>query len=365
MDQLLDQAYIQTGNFSDTEKAPDVPQARSSYRPGGQILINDNRLNQDIGMQGVRVTARRWFTTFQGKTDYNGNFLVNGNFKRPCNYRLHFEAGFFNVREHFFGLINYVDGPKQTGNWYTTINHYSYNNFVGHIFRGAYRYHYRGIDNLIRPIHPSLHTTNYIAINSTANFGSGTNFGIIPIIKIARYRSSNNEFYNDEIFSTACHETAHLTHLILLNANIIAYGSVGGKIRESWAVCVEWWLTGLEYKSRGIANYGDYNYYVSGIQYPNNYAYQYWNQSVDTKYTSLFINCIDKYNEIGKSFAGYIYVGSVNDQVGEANTGYKIANLEKFVIKYAVDLTTASNSLKANKPNSVTNAQIDNLISFY
>lgn len=370
MDELLDQAYVQTNNFNDTIKAPlDPTTFARTYRPGGQILINDNRINQNYGMEGVLITARRWFTIFKGRPDFNGNYLVNGIFNRPCNYRLHFEAPGFNVRESFFNVIAFIDGPKSDNPWSTTIGQ-GYNNFVGHIFRGAYRYHFKNIDGLLRPIHPSLHFTNYIAKDAGNTwFGMGVNYGVIPIIKVARFDNNNTEFMDDAIFSTTCHETAHLTHIILLNNNLAAFMSVGGKIRESWATAVEWWLSGMEYRMRGVANYGQFDDVVS-TEFPNRNGYQYWGQpNSDPQYTSLFINCLDTYIEQNQNVPGW-GLGVVNDRIGAmvvhtyANP-YTIQNLELWVIKYSVDLTTTSNSLKAHKPAGVTNQIIDNLISFY
>lgn len=371
MDQLLDQAYIQTGNYNDTVKNRDALAKKAKYRPGGTILINDNRLNQNIGMEGVLVTARRWFIIFKARPDFNGHFLVNGHFLRMANYRLHFEAPGFNVRKNFFNSIAYVTGPKTTTQWNTTIWQ-GYNNFAGHVFRGAYRYHYKNISGLLRPIHPSLHFTNYIAKDGTQNWGSGINYGVIPILKVARLNSAGLPYANDDVFSATCHETAHLTHIVLLNNNLIAFASVASIIKESWAVAVEWWLTGLEYKSRGIQNYGEWNYHVPGLVFPNDQGYQYWNRDIHSReYTTLFINCIDTFNEAGRVFFGSQPTGSVTDMIGGnvhphfSTSPYTIQDLEGLVIKYAVDLTTTSNSLKAHKPANVTNNMIDLLISVY
>lgn len=145
---LLDQAYVQTGNYEDTVKTTDGAMKTTAYRPGGQILIHDNRLNQNIGLQGVLITTRRWFTVFRAHTDFNGNFQVNGAYSRACNFSLHYESPGFNVRKHFFASIAYINGPKQNSDWNYTING-GYNNFAGSVFKGAYYYHNKDISGLL------------------------------------------------------------------------------------------------------------------------------------------------------------------------------------------------------------------------
>ena len=117
----------------------------------------------------------------------------------------------------------------------------------------------------------------------------------------------------------------------------------------------------MEYKNtRGIANYGDWNYGID-VGFPNRYAYQYWELSDDSSYTSLFINLLDDYNEFNQLFSGVLKVGTVNDQV----SGYKLADLETKVLPNVYWLNNLAAHLKLNKPNGVTDAQIDELLIYY
>ncbi len=360
VDKLLDQAYIQTNNFSDTIKSVLDDNAKS-FHPGGNILINDTRIdpnNNNIGMEGVEMRARRWYTTYYSRTDFYGNFRMSGSFKRPCNYSLHFDQRHFTVREHLFGFTAWINGPKISGDWKYTITN-GYDRFVGHIFRGAFRYHYGIIDGLQRPYRPSGNRTIYIGIDGVRDW-SGVNWIVFPIIKIARYRNGNIEYASDEIFSTTVHETAHTSHVIIMNAGTIQYSQVTTQLQESWPIGVEWWLTKLEYKYiRGIHSYGDWNYDVS-VQYPNQYAYQYWNSTISHDYTPLFIDLTDSHNEFGQFYQGRP-AGTVNDQV----VGYTFYGIEKNVLKHSYGLTSLKTQLKNNKPSGVTDAQIDLLISYY
>lgn len=121
----------------------------------------------------------------------------------------------------------------------------------------------------------------------------------------------------------------------------------------------------MEYKERGISNYGDFNYTVGyhQPQFPNEYAYQYWSKAIDdNEYTPLFIDLMDDYNQLGQSFPPYAD-GVVNDQV----LNYSLAYIEQNFLKYVYGLSSLTEKLKQYKPtgSSVTDAQIDSLMSFY
>jgi hypothetical protein len=356
IDKLLDQAYLQTGNYEDMlDPSTDYQRRRPRYRPGGNIQIFDTRLNSNIGMQGVKVRARRWFTVHVARPDENGNYRMRRTFRRPCNYSLWFSTNWFAVRRHLIATTHWINGPKITGDWNHTIAD-GYTRFVGHIFRGAYRYHYQDIDGLQRPFRPNFARQLYIGVDKEKSW-SGENYMIFPVIRIARYQNSDGlEYGSDEIFSTACHETAHTSHVLRMNAGLIQYWQVDSQLQESWAVAIEWRLTHLEYAGRGINNYGEWDYNPTpSPQYPNRQAYQYWTLNTDPTYTSLYINLVDNINE------STIFFGRPDDEV----TGYTLAFIEQNILKHSYGLWSLGNELKSNLPVGVTNQQIDNLLNFY
>jgi hypothetical protein len=362
IDKLLDQAYLQTGNYEDMlDPSTDYQRRRPRYRPGGNIQIFDTRLNSNIGMQGVKVRARRWFTVHVARPDENGNYRMRRTFRRPCNYSLWFSTNWFAVRRHLIATTHWINGPKITGDWNHTIAD-GYTRFVGHIFRGAYRYHYQDIDGLQRPFRPNFARQLYIGVDKEKSW-SGENYMIFPVIRIARYQNSDGlEYGSDEIFSTACHETAHTSHVLRMNAGLIQYWQVDSQLQESWAVAIEWRLTHLEYAGRGISNYGEETYSPNPApQYPNRYAYQYWTLNRNSTYTSLYINLVDNTNENGIFFPNVGVFGTVDDDV----QGYSLAFIEQNILKHSYGLWSLGNELKSNKPTGVTDQQIDNLLSFY
>jgi hypothetical protein len=353
VDQLLNQAYKQTGNFQDTIVAIKANSPQASYHPGGKIQVWDTRLQQYIGLEGVDMRARRWFTTHHARTDFWGNYQMEDTFKNPCNYSLWFSQENFVVREHLIALTAWIDGPKQKANWNVDIST-GYDRFISHIFRGAYRYHYGFIDGLQRPFRPSGNRTIYLAKDD--NLGEqGVNYMLVPWLYISRY-GYKGEYDSDEIFSTTIHESAHTSHYTKM-PNWLQYTLISGQLQESWAISVEWWLTKLEYKNtRGIFNYGDWDYDF-GVVYPNNQGYQKWTLGTDSKNTNIYINIIDDFNDQ----VLFQFVGTPDDNVH----GYTLSQIESTMLKNIYGLYSLGQQLKANKPAGVTDADIDKLISYY
>lgn len=353
IDKLLDQSYIQTNNFEDTVK--NDPQ-RSCFYPGGTIRVFDTRLNTYIGMEGVRVRARRWFTTYYAFPDYNGNYRMASCFRRPCNYSLVYARSPFAIRWHLLGTTAWINGPKLSGDWNFDMANGIYR-FAGHIFRGAFRYNYKDIGPLIGP---GSRRQIYIAVNGSNPNHIGVDWDWAPIIKIWRYFSGTDvELGSDDVFSTTSHETTHAVH----QAFAANYKGTQDILVESWARGCEWFLANKEYAERGITNYGQFNYAPSpSPKDPNLYAYQFWFPKYfggANIYTNLFIDLNDNYNELNQHFPGK-QDGSVDDQV----SGYDFGTLESLLFP-VTDLNSLKNSLKQHKPSGVTDAQIDLLFSFY
>ena len=176
----------------------------------------------------------------------------------------------------------------------------------------------------------------------------------VPIIYIHRYNEYNVEHSSDEIFSSTCHETAHSSHQHRMDLLAFSYWTVSTWLQESWAVGVEWWLTKLEYKdTRGIANYGDWNYNVE-VEFPNKKGYQYWDLGDDSDYTNIYINLIDDYNE-------KFEYNNTDDNV----KGYTLATIEDEMLHQIFTLKSLEKQLKEHKPAGVTDDDIDKLLTYY
>ena len=364
VEKLLNKAYTQTANYEDTI-AIDTDEAAylaKSYRPGGRIQINDSRLNRLIGMQGVRMQARRWFVVYHAVCDFNGNYRMLFSFNRPCNYSAWFATPTFTVTQHFFGTTFWINGPKTSSDWNHDIND-GYDRFAGHVFRGAFRYHFRDIGGLQRPYLISMRQ-RYQAIDDFRTW-SGINWIVFPVIKVARFGNTDQgvrEYISDEIFSTTCHETAHSSHFLRMGS-IGKFILVNAQLRESWAVAIEWELTFIEYAERGVANYGKENYFPLPIppQFPNSYAYQYWTRGIhDAQYTPIYIDIVDWHNQLNR-----LYFQMPNGSIADSIGGYRLWDIERFSLSFILNHDHLRLVLKGNKPTGVTNANIDLLINQY
>ncbi|GAL83937.1 hypothetical protein Belba_2963 [Sporocytophaga myxococcoides] len=354
IDALVDEAMILTKNYDDTLQTNNTN--RITWNPNGTVRVYDTRLGKLIPLQGVRMRARRWFDVNEAVTDQNGWYQTGG-FKRPANYSLVFETGGFDIRSGTFGQAM-IDGPKQKSSWNVDLWD-GVNRFYAHVFRGSWRYHYGYIGGLSRPI--LGFKLKYAAYDKGdesqgTNIGNWSIFSINPNIFIYRFTKNNIEHFSDEVFSTTCHETCHTTHSNIMNGGMIQFGQVNEFIVESWPIAVELFITSLEYRSKGIIDYGTPNYRLYA-SFPLDGAYQYWPTNCLKEYSTVFINLVDDYNE-------YIQSGNPNvpnDQV----TGYSLAGIESSFLKHVYGQSSLKDQLKRNKPIGVTDAQIDLLMSSY
>jgi hypothetical protein len=359
VDALVDEALILTKNYSDTLKVNTAANGRTSWDPRGTVQVFDTRLGRLIPLVGVKMRARRWFDIREGYTNNAGYYQLPG-FKREANYALFYESPSFDVRTGTFGQA-WIDGPKQDTPWDVTLQD-GVQRFYAHVYRGAHRYHHRDIGGLRRPNFPFR--IKYAAHDKSGsaqgvNIGNWSAFAINPNILIYRYSPSNREYASDEIFSTTCHETCHSTHVIAMNAGYIQYSQVNTFIAESWPVAVEWFITQMEYRERGISNYGTETYDVFA-SYPIPFGYQYYPLGSNREYSPVFIDLVDNFNQNGTNFRNF-GTSTINDQV----SGYTLANIESTFLKNVYGWSSLGTALKNNKPAGVTDAQIDLLLSSY
>jgi hypothetical protein len=96
----------------------------SKWRPAGVIRVFDNSSNPNLNrpMRGVKVKARRWFTTHTGVTGDNGHYSVDGQFRRDAEYNIDWERHDFAIRKGWFAGARF-NGPKMRGDWNPIWNH--------------------------------------------------------------------------------------------------------------------------------------------------------------------------------------------------------------------------------------------------
>jgi hypothetical protein len=161
------------------------------------------------------------------------------------------------------------------------------------------------------------------------------------------------------MFSGTCHETAHTTHMEVMRGGVVQFSQVSEKIRESWAIGVEWYITQLEYKEKGISNYAEPSYGVE-VNYPTLYGFQFWSKDRNESLTSLFIDLVDKNNQKGQRF-GNFKSGSIDDRV----YGYSFSEIESTILSNVYGLSSLSERLKKHKKAETTDANIDLFLTYF
>jgi hypothetical protein len=73
-----------------------------------------------VPVEGVRVRARRWFTTHTGISNAQGRYSCDGRFRRPANYFIKWKRHDFTIRWSWLSSAKYR-GPKKTGDWNLNI----------------------------------------------------------------------------------------------------------------------------------------------------------------------------------------------------------------------------------------------------
>lgn len=229
-----------TGNEDD--KAVNIAGRRSSWRPAGRITMEDTKLG-NVGITGLKVKARRWFTTHTGFVNADGYYSCDGTFRRPANYSFNWERHNFEIR----GISIGVDGPKKTGNWDMHIPRANPLNYFAVIFRAAHHYYYEDIQGLKRPPENSFWKTQMKILASFETREDLNGFhnpskrflGLGNPIQIF-----NPDRESHRVYATVIHELAHASHWNMDTGNYINAEHI---VAETWARGVEWTLTRMKY----------------------------------------------------------------------------------------------------------------------
>lgn len=247
VDSLVEMSLKLTGN---EESDVIETKASGSWTPRGTITYEDDSLGI-IGLEGIEVRAKRWFTTHRGYTDASGNYICDGTFKKPADYSFNFNCDDFKIRgasdvDVSFGENNLTS--RYDYSFSKTSDPQSF--FAATAYRATYHFYYKDIHGLHRPPMANFWGTQmkmkvFYENNSDAN--ATTN-------PARRFMGGNMiKIYNPErptinIYSTVIHELAHAAHWRVVidgedsNRNS-DYNYADDNMCESWAVGVQWYLT--------------------------------------------------------------------------------------------------------------------------
>ncbi|TVZ26433.1 hypothetical protein JM83_1390 [Gillisia sp. Hel_I_86] len=207
-------------------------------------------------MEGVKVRARRWFTTYRGIADANGNYSCDGTFRNPANYSIDWERYDFALQDGWLNGATY-NSLKITGNWNLNLNS-GEQEYYATIFRAAYHYYYKDINGLRRPPGNSFFRTQLKIRAYPQNLYDGNVLGRHK--EERRFLGAQIKIYTytrlaEDTYSTVIHELAHASHWNMWR-EADDFDDTESRIKESWAAGVEWNLSRSVYPnySRGFGN---------------------------------------------------------------------------------------------------------------
>ena len=373
IDMLVDRALSITGNLDSNSGTTTQSVANTnsssneSWTPGGRITVYDDIVGSQIPLEGAKVLARRWFITHVGYTDANGNFTCNGTFKKPANYCIKWERAYWDIRDGVFGQA-YYNGPKRQSSWQLSIGKNSNKSLrFATIHRAAHRLYYRN-DTLTKPflVKETIAYRHKAANRDLAGrYWLDLGGDLFPDIEVFGFSPDTGDEYNTrKIFQITSHELGHAAHYSNSMLNFIDAGLTGSlNFIESWAKCVEYVMTTIEYEQLGVVEslHIPWNSTINGNVIngyePNSCNLQYWilpkrdkdlPMANDT-YTSVFIDLIDDFNQNNyiydrySSFGGYMYPETF-DRLPTDTLYYPLKLIESIVFNSA-SLNGVRNSL--------------------
>lgn len=323
---LVDESLRITGNLKE-KNSPNSRIHSNRWRPSGKIELFDDRLFSNVGIPGLEVRARRWFTTHWGTTDENGVFSCNGTFKRDANYSIKWEGDDFDIRSGTFGQAFY-NGPKSDESWNLEIKDGD-SRLYAIIFQAAHDYYYGNRLGLKSPPKNSFWKSKVkiAAFNKPDPQGEALGahckdcrfWGVIPRLYIW-----NDNRNCAELYATTIHELAHASHWELRKGD---WNDTQTKVRESWARGVQWALGRIRYPD-----------YAGG-------------QTIKPNYTQVVVDMIDSHLDINEGVESITF-----DNV----TGYTIKQIEDVLSK-----TSTWEDWEENIKTSYNNGTEDNLPTLF
>jgi len=213
--QLVDESLRLTGNMDEGEIEGSAT-AKSKWRPSGIIRVYDHVTQSYVGVSGVKVRARRWFTTRRGFTDSKGRFSCNGRFRRKANYSIKWDRYQYSIRSGTFGQA-ILNGPKKRGDWIVRLGKSTSSivddrqQYYALIHQGAHDYYYGSRFGLTSPPRNSFFRRQLkIAArlkNDRSSYVKARRIWFGSDISLMEWRSES-----DKVYGTIVHELAHAAH---------------------------------------------------------------------------------------------------------------------------------------------------------
>jgi hypothetical protein len=354
------------------------------WNPSGRIRVWDERLqfndfnNSHVPGSGFipvpecLVRARRLFTTKTQLTDEQGFYTFTHTFSNgDLAFDIKWERADFDIRSGTYGQA-YFNGPSQSTNWNLNITEAGTpdNYIYAHVHRAAWKYYYKNTYGLVSPptrtyfdglgivglIGQRMHLGAQQASGPSYYFDPNGNWQAAQIgLKFNLSfvdNSGDGEMHDGRgIFATTIHELAHAAHW-RIGMTYTAYSTnVGqaGRLAESWATMVGWYITRDTYQAPLIQNG---QFWQPWMEKDDEQLRALANMSGgnvisnDPWYTPLFVDLIDDYNQVVNGAGRPVDVVS----------GYQINYLQNVLIQRPTNWYMYRDYVQSNPPqNTIVN----------
>jgi hypothetical protein len=349
---IEEKSFELTGNEYYSKKKISSGMMKVNVKPSGKITLDDDVLGKEIGIEGVKVRASRWFTAKYGYTKSDGSYTFEYTFSGPVDYSLVWEREDWDIRNGVWDQASYNGPNTVTNSWSVKINNSNKQYVYANVHRACFTYWFNISSFGIKtpPKDSFLSPRVKIGVYDTAGRAYASpllRWLTIPSICIYSYSEFSDgttvKNTSAEIYQTTIHELTHTSHWEI---DKDLFWSIDDILVESWAVSVGYEIPRRIYSTFDL-NWGDWQNVTK-------------NEIVDEKihdkkYTPIIIDLMDGTNQrIGRDTTQF-----ANDNVN----GYTLQQIEN-AIKKVKTLDGLKNNLKNMYDNS-TEAHLDELFRFY
>lgn len=306
LEALVNESMRLTGNLEE-EEIPEngMMSSNSTWYPSGRITAYDDIVDGQIPLEGVKVRARRWFTTYTAVTDANGEFVMSGGFKNKANYSIVWEGDMWDIRDGYIGQA-YYNGPKKKGAWNLEIANDNYKSVrYAAIHRAVYRMkkgETYGISRIASDENTIISYIHDYNEDAYADYNREMGFGIFHDIRVFGMYNPTDFHMIHTIVANTFHELGHASHFTNGESN---YRNSDKNLRESWASFVGFYLTLMEYQDLGFVNgpfdvefYEPYPYTMSAYYIPDDLINRQLTKVPNSQgYNPIYIDMYDSDNQ--------------------------------------------------------------------
>jgi len=340
---------------------------RRKWTPSGTITVQEDAINQSVGVMGARVRVRKWgfLVIRKAHTNRDGYFQTSRTRTKRVKYALYFKnrrSG--NIRRFTVKASSWFWNARDRGHrthkrraW---RRHYTYGRrqFYGYVQNAAFDYYTR-----IAPQYGLSMPKDRMNINATYTRCASSQhrpavLTLLPISRLRVTRRNSNCQYrgSDGIYATTVHELTHAGHQ-RMDAGMFSIFHSGSCNRavltESWAEGVETIVTNDRYNA--LTN----NNYQSSNPDDNGGRWNFWRQELFAyqmnEYTPIVEDLIDDFNQFPNGDGSRVPLDNVD--------GYTLNQIQS-AIDNCRDISCWQNKLNNNRPSGVTTAELNKLFQY-